>query len=184
LRYGLDGHDGPATQSVRGLLRLPFAFAITLTAGTSLLAATPPKQNVLFLCPYGGAKSVIAMSYFNQLAERDGLPYVATAAAAETPYDAVPENVAAFLMQEGFAVGSFEPRRVTAADIESAAKVVSIDCDLEKLDTRGAPIEQWNDVPKVSAGLPASASAIRKHVEALIARFRSAAGYRTPKQFH
>ena len=91
---------------------------------------------ILFICQYGGAKSVIAASYFNQLAEREGLPHRAEAVAAETPYDSVPENVASFLAREGFDVGSFKPRQVAESDLASAAKVVSIDCGLAKLDTR------------------------------------------------
>ncbi len=158
LRYGL---DGVKARTFRGLLLLPFLLACT--------SMQQPPKKVLFMCPYGGAKSVIAATYFNQLAASNHLPYVAAAAAAETPYDAVPENVAAFL---GGEVKSFKPRHVEAAEFESAVKVVSIDCDLTKLDTRGVTIERWDDVPKVSVDLPASAAAIRKHVEALIAQLR------------
>jgi len=140
----------------------------SLTIAASILGADMPKRTVLFMCPYGGAKSVIAASYFNQLAECAGLPYRATAVAAETPYDAVPERVAAFLSKEGFEVDSFKPRHVAPTDLESAAKVISIDCDLTTLDTSGATIERWDDVPKVSVDLPGSAAAIRKHVQTLI----------------
>jgi sterol desaturase/sphingolipid hydroxylase (fatty acid hydroxylase superfamily)/protein-tyrosine-phosphatase len=168
LRYGLDGCDEPATQSFRGLLRLPFASVLASLVVAASLWAEAPKRTVLFMCPYGGAKSVIAMSYFNRLAERDGLPYRAAAVAAETPYDAVPEKVAAFLSSEGFAVDAFKPQHVAARDFESAARVVSIDCDLAKVETRDVAIERWDDVPKVSVDLPASAAAIRKHVETLV----------------
>lgn len=172
LRYGLDGFDEPRMQSLRGLLGLPY-LAIMLMLSMSMFADEAPKRTVLFMCPYGGAKSVIAMSYFNRLAERDGLPFVAAAVSAETPYDAVPENVAAFLSREGYSVESFDPRHVTPEDLESAAKVVSIDCDLTRLDTRHVTIEQWDDVPKVSVDLPGSASAIRKHVETLVKQLES-----------
>jgi arsenate reductase len=139
--------------------------------------ATPPnraKETVLFVCPYGGAKSVIAASYFNRIAEAEGLPFVAAAAAAETPYDAVPKPIADYLSQNGFDVASFQPRHVAAADLESAAKVVSIDCDLSKLDVRGVTVEEWSDVPKVSVDLPGSAAAIRRHVDVLVQQLRSA----------
>lgn len=123
---------------------------------------------ILFLCQYGGAKSVIAASYFNRLAEREGLPDRASAVAAETPYASVPENVASFLAREGFDVASFQPRQVAESDLGAASRVVSIDCDLTKLDAAGVAIERWDDVPKVSDDLPGSAEAIRRHVEALI----------------
>lgn len=159
LRYGLDGIEA---RSFRGLLLLPFLLACT--------SMHQPPKKVLFLCPYGGAKSVIAATYFNELAASNRLPYVAAAAAAETPYDAVPENVAALL--GGEEAKSFKPRHVEPADLASAAKVVSIDCDLTKVDAHGVTIERWDDVPKVSVDLPASAAAIRRHVEELIARLR------------
>ncbi len=127
-----------------------------------------PKSTVLFMCPYGGAKSVIAASYFNRVAEQEKLPFVAVAAAAEEPYDAVPANVADYLAEDGVDVRAFKPRHVEAAELESAVKVVSIDCDLAKVDTRGVKVEEWTDVPKVSVDLPGSATAIRRHVEALV----------------
>lgn len=132
-------------------------------------AADESKAKVLFMCPYGGAKSVIAASYFNRAAEAAGLPYVAAAVAAETPYDAVPPKVAELLEHDGFAVREFKPRRVDAADLSSAAKVISIDCDLAKVEAaEKVTIERWDDVPKVSVDLPGSAAAIRAHVAKLI----------------
>src|SRR5688572_27774922 len=90
-----------------------------------------PKRTVLFLCTHGGAKSVIAASYFNRLAEQQGLPYVGVAAAAEEPYPAVPEPVADFLERDGFEVRTFNPRPVEEDDVRGAARVVSIGCSLE-----------------------------------------------------
>lgn len=128
------------------------------------VSASPPKKTVLFLCPYGGAKSVIAASYFNRLAEERGLPYVGVAAAAEQPYEAVPAPVAAFLEHEGFDVRAFKPRAVEEVDFKGASKVVAIDCNPA---SDGVPIERWDDVPKVSVDLDGSVAAIRRHVEAL-----------------
>lgn len=131
------------------------------------------KSTVLFMCPHGGAKSVIAASYFNRLAREQTLPFMALAAAAEEPYDAVPPKVAELLGREGFNVGSFKPRRVEPADLRAASRVISIDCDLSKLDMQGARVERWDDVPKVSVDLPGSAGAIRKHVELLVGQLKA-----------
>ena len=125
-----------------------------------IIAAT---HTIVFMCPHGGAKSVIAASYFNQLAARESLSCEAVAVAGEDPYDAVPDNVREFLAREGFDVASFKPRCFTASDLESAEKVISIDCDIH-----AANVERWDDVPKVSEDLPGSAAAIRKHVQALV----------------
>ena len=137
---------------------LLFLFLFTIGCATR----PKPKSTVLFLCPYGGAKSVIAASYFNRLMDERGLPYVGVAAAAEEPYAAVPAPVADLLEREGFDVRAFKPRRVDANDVKNATAIVTIDCNV---DVAGA--KRWDDVPKVSVDLEGSAAAIRKHVEAL-----------------
>lgn len=122
-------------------------------------------KTVLFLCPYGGAKSVIAMSYFNRLANEHALPYAGIAAAAEEPYDAVPEPVIELLQRDGFDAHAFTPRRVGDADVAGATRVISIDCN----HAFPHKAERWDDVPKVSEDLIGSAAAIRRHVDALVA---------------
>lgn len=125
------------------------------------------KSTVLFLCPHGGAKSLIAASYFNRIAQARRLPFKAIAAAAEDPYPEVPANVAEALSREGFDVRDFQPRSVEARDFGAAARVISIDCDLQAVDTGSAPVDSWDDVPKVSVDLEGSSAAIRRHVRAL-----------------
>lgn len=127
---------------------------------------------VLFLCPFGGAKSVIAASLFNRMARAGNLPFSAVAAAVEAPYESVPPPVADFLEREGFAVRAFKPRGVERADVLAASKIVSIDCDLTPIDLDGATVERWDDVPKVSDDLPGSVAAIRARVDELIAKLK------------
>ncbi|MBI2213817.1 MAG: hypothetical protein HYU52_09230 [Acidobacteria bacterium] len=135
-------------------------------------------ETILFLCAYGGAKSVIAASYFNRLAGELELPYVAVALSAEEPYPAVPEAVADFLLRDGIDVRSFQPRRVDVGELREAFQVVSIDCNLDGLDLAGTKVERWDDVPKPSEDLPASATAIRCRVEALIGGIGTNTSYR------
>ena len=127
---------------------------------------------ILFLCSAGGAKSVMAASYFTRLADELTLPYAAIAAAAEEPYPAVPEPVADFLERDGIDVRSFRPRRVEQDELRSAARVVSIDCNLDALDLAGIAVEPWNDIPKVSEDLDGWAAAIPRHVETLAEELR------------
>jgi arsenate reductase (thioredoxin) len=119
-------------------------------------------MTVLFLCQYGGAKSVLAASYFNS----HDLPFHAVAAAAEEPYDSVPAPVVELLAQDGVDVRDFKPRRVESDDVQSAARVISIDCDF------AGERERWDDVPKVSEDLEGAAEAIRRHVDALVKELR------------
>lgn len=119
-------------------------------------------KQILFVCTYGGAKSVMAASYFNRIAAERELPFVAAAAAAEEPYDAVPAPVADYLERDGIDVRAFKPRRVAEEEIDGAAKVIAIDCDVDG-------VEKWDDVPPASVDLEGSAAAIRRHVDALVA---------------
>lgn len=123
------------------------------------------EDGILFLCPHGGAKSVMAAAWFNRLAEGRNLPFRASAAATEEPYEAIPAPVAGLLERDGIDVQAFRPRAVDEQELIAAAKVVSIGCALPA-GTRD--VERWDDVPAASEDLDASASAIRRHVMALV----------------
>jgi len=122
----------------------------------------PQHETVLFMCPHGGAKSLIAALYFNRISAERHLPFTAVAVAAEHPYESVPANIADFLEKDGFHVRSFKPRPVSGADLRNASRVISVGCDLSRVDTRRTAVETWDDVPLVDDGLPQSAAAIRK----------------------
>ena len=128
-------------------------------------------MSILFVCTHGGAKSVMAAAYFNQLAEERGLDVVAVAAAAEEPYDAVPTPVADHLQREGFDVRAFKPHRIGPGEIGTAARIIAIDCQVPEAGSAGV-IERWDDVPQASEDLEGSAAAIRRHVEALAEELR------------
>jgi arsenate reductase (thioredoxin) len=120
-------------------------------------------MRVLFLCSHGAAKSVMAAAWFNRLAEKHALPFVATAASVEDPYQSVPEPVAGLLLRDGFDVRAFTPRPAGEQDIHDAEKIVAIGCELP-----GIEAARWDDVPAASDDLEGSSAAIRRHVETLI----------------
>jgi chromate transporter len=140
-----------------------------------------PKQTIVFLCQRGGAKSVMAASYFNRIAERTGLPFVAEAAAAEEPYAEVLAPVVRLLDDEGIDVASYKPRRVEESDLRDAERIVGVDCNLDGLTLDpDSVVERWDDVPKVGEDLEGSAAAIRRHVEALAAELKASSGKGQP----
>ena len=125
-----------------------------------------PQKNVVFVCTHGGAKSVIAASYFNRIMEEQQQEWRAVAAAAEDPYEAVPQPVQQFLKEEGFEVSAFQPRRLDRQELTESELVVVIGCAVE---TAASTQRQWEGVPQAADGVEASASAIRERVEDLAA---------------
>ena len=78
-------------------------------------AADAAKQ-VLFMCPHGAAKSVLASAYFQKLAKERGLN-VRVDSAGTDPDPEVGKAVAAHLTKTGYALPIEKPRRVTPRDV-------------------------------------------------------------------
>jgi arsenate reductase len=124
-------------------------------------------KSILFLCPHGAAKSVMAAAYFQRLARERGLPYEARTAGTE-PDPAINPGVVAQLRTEGLPVPDHAPRTLTDADLQEADRIVSLGCDLAGRLPAGVVPLDWSDVPPVSDGLPAARQAIKAHVEQLV----------------
>ncbi len=122
---------------------------------------------VLFLCPHGAAKSVMAKAYFNQFARQQGLTVAADAAGTE-PDAVVAPIVVEMLNREGLDVSQHQPRHVTAEDLKSAQRIISMGCSPEELGVSTERIEQWNDIPPVSQNPDSARTIIRDHVEQLV----------------
>lgn len=126
---------------------------------------------ILFLCPHSAAKSVLAAAYCRQLAKERGFE-VKVDFAGTHPDKAIAPAVAEFLKSQQLEV-SHAPRRVTRADVANATQLISMGCALEDLPLQGETVEQWDDVPPVSQGLPTSWRQIQKKVEALLMELES-----------
>jgi protein-tyrosine-phosphatase len=141
-----------------------------LTACTTPTAAPPPRQ-VLFVCEHGNVKSLMAASYFNELARSRGLPFRAVSRGLAPDSDTVPDFVKTPLAAEGFDVSTFRPQQLTEADIVASDRVIGISTTLPaEAASRAAKTEQWNDVPAASTDYARSRDAIRAHVEDLLER--------------
>jgi len=123
-------------------------------------------QRVLFLCPHGAAKSVLAAVYCQQLARERGIELLVNFAGTE-PDTAVAPAVVQLLQNEGFDVTHFVPHRVTGQELIEADWVISMGCELDELGVERAVI-QWDDVPAPSQGLLVARDMIGTHVEAFI----------------
>lgn len=130
-------------------------------------AATQKQATVLFICPHGAAKSVLASAYFQRLAKERGLNVRVEAAGIE-PQEAVSTVVKEHLQRNGYSVPVTKPRAVTTEDLNQADVVISMGCDLTRLPTTPGTLRRWDEVPGPSEDLKGADEAIRNRVMALV----------------
>lgn len=128
---------------------------------------------ILFLCPHNAAKGILAAAYCNHRAQQAGLAVLADSAGTD-PADQIWPSVLDLLHQEGIAPPARPPRPVTAADLRAAAAVISMGCPVAELPGVPQAFTLWEDVPLASTDLPAAWTAIRGHVDALLAELARA----------
>ena len=178
------------TESTMSLARhvLVIALAAVVTGGPPISAGTAiaqeahasgAVQQVLFMCPHGAAKSVLASAYFERLAKERGLNVRVLAAGTE-PDAAVAPAVAAHLQRQGYATSTTTPRKATADDMAQADLVISLGCDLSGLPTPRGTLVRWDDVPAPSADFAKADEAIRAKVDALVDELVRQAASRRP----
>lgn len=124
---------------------------------------------MLFVCEHGNVKSLMAATYFNQIARERRLPFQAISRGVAPNSTTVPLAIANALRTEGFDVSAFQPAAVSRADVSASRRVVTIGAVLpQAIDAAGAKIEQWNDVPPASVDYAGASAALKAHVSALI----------------
>jgi arsenate reductase (thioredoxin) len=128
-------------------------------------------QTVVFVCPYGSAKSVVAARFFNRMATERALPFRAVARGL-TPEDTIPPYVREPIRADGFEIGVDErPVRLEPAEIRDASVVVCIKCQLSPAQSADAKRSMaWADVPDVDAGYGAARDRIVAHLNELVSQ--------------
>lgn len=149
---------GPAAGLARGLKS-------ALDQQARPLAQADGAPTVLFVCEHGAARSVIAAAEFNRLAEQRGLAWRATFRGTN-PDASIAPAVAASLARDGMKVQGV-PSLVTAADVASASRIVTLSAKLPVVVSNGS-LREWNDVGSPSADLPGTREAIRQRVASLL----------------
>jgi protein-tyrosine-phosphatase len=147
------------------------ALVATLAFVCRIAAADDAATKVVFVCEHGNVKSLMAASYFNQLAARRGLPFHAVSRGVAPDSTTVPKAIVAGLHTDGFDVGDFHPAKVTSADVAGAVRTVAIGTDLPasvRVDEQ--TIESWTDVPPASSDYDAARAALKAHIAALLDR--------------
>ena len=129
----------------------------------------PSVETVVFVCPHGAAKSVLAGSYFNRFAAELGLTARAVARGTE-PDAEISERVR---QDVGSALCAAQPTRLTDEDVATADLLVAF--DLSEPELGAAPDREWNALPALSADFELGRSAILGRVVALVAELKARA---------
>lgn len=93
-------------------------------------------SQILFICEHGNVKSVMAMSYFNRLAEQRGLNFRAIARGTSPNSTTVPAAIEDGLRTDGFDLRGFRPVALSGSDLRSSYKAITIGTDLPRRSTR------------------------------------------------
>lgn len=123
-------------------------------------------MHVLFLCPHGAAKSVIAAALLRDLATRAGIDV--TASNAGTAPDRAVNSLAAAALRRRGLPGGAGPRLVERRDIEGADIVVSLGCSPDELPGVPRRLLDWSDVPDVSEDVDGLCEALSGRLGSLL----------------
>jgi protein-tyrosine-phosphatase len=146
------------------------ALVLTLSGSVSMSHAQTHDSQVLFVCEHGNVKSLMAASYFNQLAQERRLSYRAVSRGTALDSTNVPPAIIQGLRGDGFDVSSFHPSAVTASDVSASQRVITIGTALptDAQAAAHAKIEQWNDVPPASVDYGAARDSLKAHIKKLV----------------
>ena len=151
-----------------------FSLIAALALICGIAAADDAATKVVFVCEHGNVKSLMAASYFNQLAAQRGLPFHAVSRGVAPNSTTVPTAIVAGLHTDGFDVSDFHPAKISNADVAGAARTVAISTDVPaSVHVDEQAIERWTDVPPASSDYDAARASLQAHVAALLDRLAS-----------
>ncbi len=124
------------------------------------------RRLVLFVCEHGAAKSVVAAALFNQLARRRGLNAFA-ASRGIAPDPEIHPAARAGLEAEALS-GDVTPTVIAEDNVKTAARIVTFGVALPFAAPPATPVDDWADVPPVSADYAVARAALAARVGALV----------------
>lgn len=154
------------TRTICGVFAILIGLVFVWPAQAQPSKAPAKTPTVLFICPHGAAKSVMASALFQKMAKERGLN-VRVDAAGTDPEPELSKSVVARLQRDNVPVLIDKPRAANAADMNNADVVISMGCDLSKLPAPKGELKNW-DVPDFSANFDAAEQAIRDQVTKLL----------------
>jgi protein-tyrosine-phosphatase len=126
-------------------------------------------KTILFICEHGAGRSTIAASYFNKIATAQRLKYRAIFRGVE-PQEALGASTKNGLIKDGIDVTNLVPVGLSENDIDSAYKVITLDCTLP--DNMKMKVDmQWTGI-EMNGNYDVSKNQITQKVDALIAQLQ------------
>ena len=113
---------------------------------------------IVFVCEHGAAKSIIAATYFNQLAKQRGLNLTAIARGTNPELELFEQTING-LSKDGLTPSESTPQKLSLEEIQPAQRIVSF-CELPKGFEEKAMIELWEGIPAVSENYDQARNAI------------------------
>jgi protein-tyrosine-phosphatase len=108
----------------------------------------PQDSVIIFVCEHGAAKSVLAATYFNHIAQKTGSNLRAIARGTDPHIELSPQMIKG-LSEDGLVPAASVPQKITEADVRSAQRVIAF-CELPIEYEGQGVIECWDDIPPVS----------------------------------
>jgi arsenate reductase len=80
-------------------------------------------NKIVFVCEHGSAKSVIAATYFNELAKKKNIPWVAVARGTN-PDAQISPKTKNLLALENILDTTFVPQKISQKDVDAARQII------------------------------------------------------------
>ena len=123
---------------------------------------------IVFVCEHGAAKSILAATYFNKLANERGSDLRAIARGTHPDVELSPQTVMG-LSKDGLQPTESTPQKLTEADVQSAEYVLTF-CDLPVEYHQKAIVEQWDGIPPVGEDYEKARDAIVGRIHEFLGR--------------
>ena len=143
-------------------------FALLAFSGAFHAAEKKAPPKVVFVCEHGAAKSVIAAAEFERLAKQRGIA-VRVISRGTSPDAEIGAPVRQGLHADGIDLAAAaKPVKVSAQDLEGAAKVVTFGPDLSEWLPKGAKAVDWSATPSPGKDYAVAREYVMKRLEALL----------------
>ena len=125
------------------------------------------KPVIIFVCEHGAAKSILAATYFNHLANLRRVDLSAVARATH-PDPELSKQTVEGLSRDGLKPAELVPQNLLLDDLRFAERIVSF-CELPDEFREKVIVEQWEGIPAVSEDYEKARDAILDRLDQFLA---------------